>query len=98
MNNNDFAFSNLLKDNSTLTFLAVASVIALILLILVRIVHGQVTRGYTKVSGLEGLVDEEKRAKSLGAEKKALEKAIHEHEQTISKERELQDTIRKLTS
>ena len=70
--------------------------IAVIVLIIVRIVHGRVTGRYTRIKGLEGLVDEEKRVKALNAERNMLEESIRAHEQIITREKELQAVIRKL--
>lgn len=71
-------------------------ILSLVVLAVVKMLHVWVTRRYMAVKGLVGLDAEERKTKNLNTERIRLEQFVHEHEQTILREKELQSAIRKL--
>ena len=84
-------------DSFWFVCICLAIVLGLILLFVVRLIHWRVIRKYTRVSGMYGLDEEEKKDRSLKQEEKELNQAIREHETAIRKYREMRNTIRILS-
>ena len=77
--------------------LSIAIALGILILIVVKIIHRIVSGRHTKLTGMVGLDEEEKKDRTMRQKKKELEQAIKDHDDAIQKYQEMRNLIRTLS-